>query len=184
LIGHSQYLTASIQSSFTGYLAVAPAYPSLPSPLLEELEQDDKIHKEECKKTWRENMSCALDTTPDPLAQELLNSVYSLSLVKPKTNNERKGFRKQIDCLRKQVEEEVAADIDDVEHVESELGILESKLSAIKETNRLGLMDDDFFVQMRDGTITPFYKIKYLDPGMQNQHLKQCLMYGSLIRKK
>ena len=158
-------------------MTAAPAHSSSPDPLLKELEQDDKIHKEECKHVWRENMSSALDTTPDALAQELVNSVYSLSLLKPKKRDERKGFKKQLDILQKDVGEQVAADADDVEHVESELAVLESKLSGTKECNRLELMDDDFYVQMRDGSITPFHKIKYLDAAMQNQHLKQCLVY-------
>lgn len=158
-------------------MTAAPAHSSSPDPLLKELEQDDKIHKEECKHIWRENMSGALDTTPDALAQELVNSVYSLTLLKPKKGGDRNGFRKQLDILQKEVQEQVAADLEDVDHFESELAVLESKLSGSKECHRLELMDDDFFVQMRDGTITPFHKIKYLDAAMQNQHLKQCLVY-------
>jgi hypothetical protein len=167
----------SLQTKFSNYLATAPSSHSTFGGIFSsnELEQDEQDHRKEAKKVLID-ITKSIDLTPDPLALDLLNSVYSISSI---TKNIKSRDKKSSDAIRLQLLELKSRINQELDEGEEDTQFLEEELSAIHsqiyQKDHLNLLDE--WVQLKNNDIVQFYQVKYMDPTMQNYHLKQCLMY-------
>ena len=128
----SQFLSISLQSTFSTYLAPNQlAQNTLTNSFSFGLDKDEQEHLIEAKSVLID-IKHSLDMTPDPLALDLLNTVYSISLL---TKTIKKGDEKSISAiklqlkeLKSQIREEIEAGEQDTQYLEEELSALQLQL--------------------------------------------------------